>query len=151
MSRARCRRVGRRSCRKGPTRAFTNRVSYEGEGVNPWKASANAPILHRSSILSSRAGKYLTFSLGSEEFGIPVLKVREIMGVQEITAIPQTPAYVKGVINLRGKVIPVVDLRAKFGLPQKEYTKRTSIVVVQIAAGIEERSWAWSSTACRRC
>ncbi len=63
-----------------------------------------------------RAGKYLTFQLGNEEFAIQVLRVREIMGIQEITAVPQTPDYVKGVINLRGKVIPVVDLRLKFGL-----------------------------------
>ena len=63
-----------------------------------------------------RAGKYLTFQLGHEEFGIRVLRVSEIMGVQDTTAVPQTPAHVKGVINLRGKVIPVVDLRLKFGL-----------------------------------
>jgi purine-binding chemotaxis protein CheW len=79
-----------------------------------------------------RAGKYLVFHLGREEFGIRVLKVREIMGVQDITAVPQTPAYVKGVINLRGKVIPVVDLRLKFGLPETEYTQRTCIIVVQV-------------------
>jgi purine-binding chemotaxis protein CheW len=80
----------------------------------------------------SRAGKYLTFALGREEFAIQVLRVREIMGVQEITAVPQTPPYVKGVINLRGKVIPVVDLRLKFGLPEQEYTQRTCIIVVQV-------------------
>ncbi|MFB3826869.1 MAG: chemotaxis protein CheW [Bryobacteraceae bacterium] len=79
-----------------------------------------------------RAGKYLVFHLGREEFGIQVLKVREIMGVQDITAVPQTPPYVKGVINLRGKVIPVVDLRLKFGLPEMEYTQRTCIIVVQV-------------------
>src|SRR5580704_2420661 len=82
-----------------------------------------------------RAGKYLTFILGREEFAIRVLKVREIMGIQDITAVPQTPAYVKGVINLRGKVIPVVDLRLKFCLPQIEYTKRTCIIVVQVQSG----------------
>jgi len=80
-----------------------------------------------------RAGKYLTFGLGAEEFAVPVLCVREIMGIQEITAVPHTPHYVKGVINLRGKVIPVVDLRLKFGLPEAEYTQRTSIIVAQIA------------------
>ena len=82
-----------------------------------------------------RAGKYLTFILGREEFAIRVLKVREIMGIQDITAVPQTPAYVKGVINLRGKVIPVVDLRLKFCLPEIEYTKRTCIIVVQVQSG----------------
>lgn len=81
-----------------------------------------------------RAGKYLTFQLANEEFGIRVLKVREIMGVQDITAVPQTPGHVKGVINLRGKVIPVIDLRLKFGLPAVEYTQRTCIIVIQVAA-----------------
>jgi len=80
-----------------------------------------------------RSGKYLVFHLGREEFGIRVLKVREIMGIQDITAVPQTPSHVKGVINLRGKVIPVVDLRLKFGLPQQEYSQRTCIIVVQMS------------------
>jgi len=80
-----------------------------------------------------RAGKYLVFHLGEEEFGIQVQKVREIMGVQDITQVPQTPPHVKGVINLRGKVIPVVDLRLKFAMPAKEYTQRTCIIVVQVA------------------
>src|SRR5579864_8547764 len=79
-----------------------------------------------------QAGKYLSFHVGSEEFAIGVLSVREIMGVLDITAVPQTPAYVKGIINLRGKVVPVVDLRLKFGLPPAEYTQRTCIVVVDI-------------------
>ncbi|MCL5746584.1 MAG: chemotaxis protein CheW [Acidobacteria bacterium] len=83
---------------------------------------------------AARSGKYLVFHLGREEFGIRVLKVREIMGIQDITAVPQTPAYVKGVINLRGKVIPVVDLRLKFGLPEIEYSQRTCIIVVQVEA-----------------
>ena len=78
-----------------------------------------------------RSGKYLVFQLGREEFGIRVLNVREIMGIQDITAVPQTPDYVKGVINLRGKVIPVVDLRLKFRLPDQQYTRRTCIIVVQ--------------------
>lgn len=80
----------------------------------------------------SRSGKYLVFELNGEECCIQVLKVREIMGVQDITAVPQTPAHVRGVINLRGKVIPVVDLRLKFGLPETEYTQRTCIIVVQV-------------------
>jgi purine-binding chemotaxis protein CheW len=79
-----------------------------------------------------RAGKYLTFQVGKEEFALPVLHVREIMGVQEITAVPQMPNHVKGVLNLRGKVIPVVDLRLKFGMQELEYTQRTCIIVVQI-------------------
>jgi purine-binding chemotaxis protein CheW len=80
----------------------------------------------------ARAGKYLTFQLANEEFGIKVLKVREIMGIQEITAVPQTPAHIKGVINLRGKVVPVIDLRLKFGLPAADYTQRTCIIVTQV-------------------
>jgi purine-binding chemotaxis protein CheW len=79
-----------------------------------------------------RSGKYLVFDLNGEECCIQVLKVREIIGVQDITAVPQTPVFVKGVINLRGKVIPVVDLRLKFGLPQQEYNQRTCIIVVQV-------------------
>jgi purine-binding chemotaxis protein CheW len=80
----------------------------------------------------ARAGKYLTFQLANEEFGIRVLKVREIMGIQEITAVPQTPAHIKGVINLRGKVVPVVDLRLKFGVAAADYTQRTCIIVTQV-------------------
>jgi purine-binding chemotaxis protein CheW len=82
-----------------------------------------------------RAGKYLSFMIGKEEFGVGVLKVREIMGIQDITAVPQTPPYLKGVINLRGKVIPVIDLRLKFGLPAIDYTQRTCIIVVQVKSG----------------
>jgi purine-binding chemotaxis protein CheW len=79
-----------------------------------------------------RGGKYLVFHLGKEEFGVEVLKIREIMGIQDITSVPQTSNFVKGVINLRGKVIPVIDLRLKFGLESAEYTQRTCIVVVQV-------------------
>jgi len=82
-----------------------------------------------------RAGKYLTFELANEEFGIRVLKVREIMGLQDITAVPQTPVHVKGVINLRGKVVPVIDLRLKFGLAPAVYTQRTCIIVTQVQGG----------------
>jgi len=82
--------------------------------------------------LDKRAGKYLTFMVGKEEFGVAVLKVREIMGMQEVTALPLTPPYLKGVINLRGKVTPVIDLRLKFGLPGIDTTERTCIVVVQV-------------------
>lgn len=82
--------------------------------------------------VEGRHGKYLVFHLGREEFAVAVLKVREIMGLQEITEVPQTPHYVRGVINLRGKVIPVVDLRRKFGMPEAEATSRTCIVVLQV-------------------
>lgn len=79
-----------------------------------------------------RAGKYLTFTLSNEEYGIGILKVREIFGMMNITPVPQTPEFVKGVINLRGQVIPVVDLRLKFGMEELEYSERTSIIVVEI-------------------
>ena len=78
------------------------------------------------------AGKYLTFSLENKEYGIGILKVKEIIGMLPITAIPRTPDHVKGVINLRGKVIPIVDLRIKFGMPPQEYDERTCIIVVEI-------------------
>ena len=77
-------------------------------------------------------GKFLTFQLKEEEYGLEILKVREIIGVMDITTVPQTPGYVKGVINLRGKVIPVIDLRLKFGLPSADYGRRTCIIVVNV-------------------
>ena len=80
----------------------------------------------------NRDGKYLTFTLAGEEYGISILKVKEIIGLLAITMVPQTPDYVKGVINLRGKVIPVVDLRLKFGMAAMAYTERTCIIVVEI-------------------
>ncbi len=84
-------------------------------------------------VMTDREGKYLTFSLAEEEYGIGILKVKEIIGMMNITMVPKTPDYVKGVINLRGKVIPVMDLRLKFGLAPMEYTERTCIIVVEIA------------------
>jgi purine-binding chemotaxis protein CheW len=78
-----------------------------------------------------KEGKYLTFALGPEEYGLEILKVREIIGYMEITAVPQTPQYVKGVINLRGQVIPVIDLRANFGMNTAEVTEETCIIVVE--------------------
>ena len=81
----------------------------------------------------NREGKYLTFGLGSEEYGLEILKVKEIIGIMNITSVPQTPKYVKGVINLRGKVIPVIDLRLKFGMDVIEYDDRTCIIVIDIA------------------
>jgi purine-binding chemotaxis protein CheW len=79
-----------------------------------------------------RAGKYLTFKLADEEYGIVILKVKEIIGMMPVTQVPKTPEYVKGVVNLRGKVIPVTDLRLKFGLPEVDYTERTCIIVIEI-------------------
>jgi purine-binding chemotaxis protein CheW len=81
---------------------------------------------------SGLAGKYLTFSLGHEEYGLPVLKVREIIKMMDITLVPQMPEHVRGVINLRGKVIPVIDLRRKFGFDVHEDTQLTCIIVVEV-------------------
>ncbi len=77
-------------------------------------------------------GKFLTFILGSEVYGIEILKVREIIKLMDITIVPQTPDYLKGVINLRGKVIPIVDLRLKFTMPEVEHTQETCIIVAEV-------------------
>jgi len=82
-------------------------------------------------VMADREGKYLTFSLAGEEYGIGILKVKEIIGMMPITTVPRTPIFVKGVINLRGKVIPVVDLRLKFGMEESAYNERTCIIVVE--------------------
>lgn len=87
-----------------------------------------------------KEGKYLTFALSNEEYGLEILKVREIIGYIEVTAVPQTPPYVKGVINLRGQVIPVVDLRAKFGMETTEVTDETCIIVIEITQGSRKSS-----------
>ncbi len=77
-------------------------------------------------------GKVLTFVLCEEEYGIEILKVREILGLQAITTVPQTPDYMKGVFNLRGKVIPVIDLRLKFSMQEEEHTEETCVIVVEV-------------------
>jgi purine-binding chemotaxis protein CheW len=82
--------------------------------------------------VANKEGKYPTVSLGAEEYGLEILKVREIIGYMEITAVPQTPHHIKGVINLRGQVIPVIDLRTKFGMKTVEVTDETRIIVVEI-------------------
>ena len=84
------------------------------------------------SAIEKREGKYLTFTLSDEEYGIGILKIKEIIGMMAVTTVPQTPEFVKGVINLRGKVIPVIDLRLRFGMESMDYTERTCIIVVEI-------------------
>jgi len=79
-----------------------------------------------------QGGKFLTFQLQGEEYGLEILKVREILGLMDITTVPQTPEYVKGVVNLRGQVIPVIDLRLKFGMKEDDYDRRTCIIVVDV-------------------
>ena len=120
----------------GEDRNFTTSLCTEQGGAT----IVNTENLHEAAPQSgqatgktkSREGKYLTFSLANEEYGIGILKVREIIGMMPITTVPQTPHFVKGVINLRGKVIPVLDLRLKFGMEEKDYTDRTSIIVVEV-------------------
>ena len=77
-------------------------------------------------------GKYLTFMLGREEYGIEILKVQEIIGMMEVTKVPKAPECIRGIINLRGSVIPVVDLRAKFAMELKDNSEKTCIIVVNI-------------------
>lgn len=83
----------------------------------------------------ARAGKYLTFQVKGEVYGLEILKVQEIIGLMKVTRVPRSPTFVRGVINLRGKVIPVVDLRLKFGLESQADTEKTCIIVVQVAQG----------------
>ena len=82
--------------------------------------------------VESLGGKYLTFRLGKEQYGLEILKVREIMGWVNVTPVPKSPPSVRGVINLRGKIIPVIDLRRKFGMEQVPNTDRTCIIVVDV-------------------
>jgi len=92
-----------------------------------------AQTLERTSAdIKKSAGKYLTFNLQRESYGIDVLVVREIIRLTAITAVPQMPHYVKGVINLRGKIIPVIDLRVRFGFEDVKDTEHTCIIVVQV-------------------
>ncbi len=86
-----------------------------------------------SAVAESRAGKYLTFRLDKEEYGLEILKVREIIGLMDITSVPKTPEYVRGIINLRGSVIPVLDLKKKFDMGSIEDTEETCVIVVEVA------------------
>ncbi|MBP8912119.1 MAG: purine-binding chemotaxis protein CheW, partial [Phycisphaerae bacterium] len=92
--------------------------------------AATTTLIHKEQTgMLDKEGKYLTFALANEEYGLEILKVREIIGYIDVTAVPQTPSHVKGVINLRGQVIPVVDLRAKFGMATTDVTDQTCIIV----------------------
>jgi len=81
---------------------------------------------------SGLAGKYLTFQLGNEIYGLEILKVREIIGLMDVTPVPRTPSHIRGVINLRGKIIPVIDLRSKFAMEKTADTEQTCIIVVDL-------------------
>jgi purine-binding chemotaxis protein CheW len=93
---------------------------------------AEAAVKQPTQEIAHKEGKYLTFSLGAEEYGLEILKVREIIGYVDVTAVPQTPHHIKGVINLRGQVIPVIDLRAKVGMETAEITEQSCIIVSEI-------------------
>lgn len=86
----------------------------------------------------NREGKYLTFTMAGEDYGIGILKIKEIIGIMPITTLPQTPSYIKGVVNLRGKVIPIVDLGIKFGMKSIGLTEKTGIIVVEIAGSNQD-------------
>ena len=90
-------------------------------------------VVQEGQDMSILAGKYLTFKLAGEEYGLEILKVKEIIGLMPITDVPRMPGYIRGVINLRGKVIPVVDLRTKFAMASTEDTDETCIIVVDVA------------------
>jgi purine-binding chemotaxis protein CheW len=100
------------------------------------KTGQEAHGINQVSVL--KGGKFLTFLMANEKYGLEILKVREIMGMMDVTSIPTTPAFIRGVINLRGKVIPVVDLRLKFGIEAKEDTQRTCIIVVHLTHTAQE-------------
>lgn len=90
-------------------------------------------------VMLMQAGKYLTFILDDEDYGIPINKVREIIGIMEFTHVPKMPEYIKGVINLRGKIISIMDLRQRFIMPDLEYNDRTCIIVVEYETHLGKR------------
>jgi purine-binding chemotaxis protein CheW len=102
--------------------------------LNPLKITANTQFMNQTITAPSTplAGKYLTFTLGAESYGLPVLRVREIIQVASVTAVPQLPEYFQGVTNLRGKIVPVMDLHLRLGGPASLNTEQTCIIVAEI-------------------
>ena len=123
-------RFAQEACKGGSSISGTTEINQE--------AKVSTDILKRrqsdqaAKAMLGREGKYLTFTLGSEEFGIEILKIKEIIGMMPITGLPNTSYYMKGVVNLREKVIPVIDLRLKFGLEEKKYNDRTCIIILEL-------------------
>lgn len=103
--------------------------------ANPTAFTPGSETNHAGSLSIQLAGKYMTFKLATEEYGLAILRVREIIGLMDITRVPKTKEFIRGVINLRGKVIPVVDLRLIFGMERTESTDQTVIIVVQWTQG----------------
>jgi purine-binding chemotaxis protein CheW len=106
-------------------------------------ASSNVPAISQQidnspvpvAIKSAKAGKYITFTLANEDYGLYILSVKEIIGMMRVTKVPKTPDFVRGVINLRGKIHPVIDLRKRFNLEMKEDDERTPIIIVEVRQG----------------
>ena len=91
-----------------------------------------ATSLLQEAVIENKEGKHLIFQLEERGYGIPILTVNEIIGIMDITPIPKAPQFIKGIINLRGKIIPVMDLRLKFGMPEKDYDEQTCIIIVNV-------------------
>jgi chemotaxis signal transduction protein len=101
--------------------------------------------------MTQKDGKYLTFNMADEEYGIGILKIKEIIGMMPITSLPQTPSFAKGAINLRDKIIPVIDLRLRFGMEEIEYTERTCIIVIEALNSRMEKCWEVKSCKKKEC
>ncbi len=96
-------------------------------------SDSTSQVQHENPAVAEKGGKYLTFALAHEQYGLEILKVREIISYKVITAVPRMPHFVKGVINLRGQIIPVIELRAQFGMEAVEVTEQTCIIVVEVS------------------
>ena len=125
--------VPRKTTRQGRRKAGAGMTST-ARAKSPVEASESSGVGTESTDgrPTAQAGQYLTFFLGGEEYGAEILQVREIIEFDTLTRVPTTPLWIRGVINLRGNVVPVVDLAAKFGLPATEVTKRTCVVIVDV-------------------
>lgn len=99
----------------------------------------NAPVTTSSAALPAEPRQYLTFTLGGEMFAVETLSVKEIIEYGQITAVPMMPPSIRGVINLRGAVVPVIDLKARFGTQPTEVTRRTCIVIIELGTGDEHQ------------
>ena len=106
-------------------------------------SNVKSQVQHENPAVAEKGGKYLTFALGHEEYGLEILKVREIIGYMDITVVPQVIHFVKGVINLRGQIIPVIELRARFGLEIAEVTEQTCIIIVEVCRDKQKYSYGF--------
>lgn len=122
----------RKKCLRKQVDVKLNRKTIQTEEAAMANAQTADQAYENASDMHELAGKYLTFVLDQEEYGIEILKVREIIKVIEITPVPEAPHYIKGVVNLRGKVIPVADLRLKFDMEEKEHDDATCIIVLDV-------------------